>query len=115
MGGLGLGSGMVMVTSLVVAQSSVPGSFTGVTTAVVACCRTVGSALGVSTLAAVLFIALRDQAPNEQDLRQLLDMVTAADAAQAFKAVILTALAICSIPLVTMLLAGRQIGAALRD
>jgi MFS family permease len=33
---LGLGSGMVMVTSLVVAQSSVPAQFTGITTAVVA-------------------------------------------------------------------------------
>jgi len=114
MGFLGLGSGMVMVTSLVVAQSSVPAQFTGITTAVVACCRTVGSAVGVSTLAAVLFIALRDQAPNEQDLRRLLEIVSTTEAAQAFKAVIIMAFAIAAIPMMTMLAAGREIGAGLR-
>lgn len=56
---LGVGSGMAMVTSLVVAQSSVAGRHIGVTTAVVACARTVGSAIGVSMLAAVLFSTLR--------------------------------------------------------
>ncbi|MEY3475968.1 MAG: hypothetical protein RLY65_368 [Pseudomonadota bacterium] len=110
MGFLGLGSGMVMV----VAQSSVPAQFTGITTAVVACCRTVGSAVGVSTLAAVLFIALRDQAPNEQDLRRLLEIVSTTEAAQAFKAVIVMAFAIAAIPMMTMLAAGREIGAGLR-
>jgi hypothetical protein len=114
MGLLGLGSGMVMVTSLVVAQSSVPAQFTGITTAVLACCRTVGSAVGVSTLAAVLFIALRDQAPNEHDLRRLLDIVSTHEASQAFKAVIMMSLAIAAIPLLTMLVAGRDIGAGLR-
>ena len=115
MGLLGLGSGMVMVTSLVIAQSSVSAEFTGLTTAVVACCRTVGSALGVSALAAVLFIALRDQAPQEHDLRRLLDIVSATQASEAFKMVMLMALAIAAIPLVTMLVAGRQIGAGLRS
>ncbi|NBQ94168.1 MAG: hypothetical protein EBU15_02030 [Betaproteobacteria bacterium] len=114
MGLLGLGSGMVMVTSLVVAQSSVPAQFTGITTAVVACCRTIGSAVGVSTLAAVLFMALRDQAPNEQDLRRLLEIVSTQEAAQAFKAVIMMAFAIAALALITMLAAGRDIGAGLR-
>jgi len=112
---LGLGSGMVMVTSLVIAQSSVPTPFTGITTAVVACCRTIGSAIGVSALAAVLFIALRDQAPNEHDLRRLLDIVSVSQASEAFKTMMLLALTIAAIPLITMLAAGRQIGAGLRS
>jgi hypothetical protein len=74
----------------------------------------VGSAVGVSTLAAVLFIALRDQAPNEQDLRRLLEIVSTTEAAQAFKAVIVMAFGIAAIPMMTMLAAGREIGAGLR-
>jgi len=81
----------------------------------VACCRTIGSAIGVSALAAVLFIALRDQAPNEHDLRRLLDIVSVSQASEAFKTMMLLALTIAAIPLITMLAAGRQIGAGLRS
>jgi len=111
---LGLGSGMVMVTSLVVAQSSVASRHIGVTTAVVACARTVGSAIGVSMLAAALFVALRGFAPEERDLRRLLEMVPPAQTAEAFQVVVGVAGSATLVALFTMVLAGRNIGAGLR-
>lgn len=114
MGLLGVGSGMVMVTSLVVAQSSVPGRHMGVTTAVVACARTVGSAVGVSILAAVLFVTLRELAPQEPDLRRLLEVVPPSAAGEAFRVVIGVAWGVSLLGLLTMLAAGRGIGAGLR-
>jgi len=112
---LGVGSGMAMVTSLVVAQASVVGRHIGVTTAVVACARTVGSAIGVSMLAAVLFITLRDLAPMEHDLRRLLEVVPPAKSGEAFQAVIGVTWVVTLLALLTMLAAGRNIGAGLRD
>lgn len=111
---LGVGSGMAMVTSLVVAQSSVAGRHIGVTTAVVACARTVGSAIGVSMLAAVLFSTLRDLAPLEHDLRRLLEVVPPAKSGEAFRVVIGVTWAVTLLALLTMLAAGRNIGAGLR-
>jgi len=59
----GIALGMQMPTSMVAVQNAVPARHLGIATALTAAFRSLGSAIGVAILTAVLLAALREKAP----------------------------------------------------
>jgi hypothetical protein len=63
MGSIGLGVGIQLPTSTVAIQNAVEYRYVGIATAVAAFCRSLGAAIGIAVLMALLLVTLQAHAP----------------------------------------------------